>query len=182
MVGKFGYLEFGLPLPVYLFWGVATLAAVAAAARRAATGRERGVLAACVLALAALPIVQYVVFQRHTGFGLQGRHVLPFLVIVPLLAGELLVRHRDRLDAARARMLVPIAFAGVAAAHWVAIYWNARRSAVGLDGPLVFPGSAEWSPPVGWGLWLAVAALGAACVLAAGLVAARAAGGERPAR
>jgi hypothetical protein len=173
MVGKFGYLEFDLPLPVYLFWGFATLAAVGGAIRWA-PARSKAVLAVCAVALAALPLAQYVVFQRHTGFGLQGRHVLPILVIVPLLAGELLRQGRDRLPANWARGVVAVAFMGVAIAQFAALYWNAWRSAVGLDGPFVFLGDAEWSPPIGWGLWLALAAVGAACVATAGLLAAKA--------
>ncbi len=173
MVGKFGYLEFDLPLLLYIFWGLATFAAVALALR-STSGRERAVLIGCVIALAVIPIVQYVVFQRHTGFGLQGRHVLPFLVVIPLLAGELLRRREELLRAPRARLLLTLCFAGVALAQFAALYLNGRRSAVGVDGSLLFLGDAEWSPPIGWGLWLAVAALGAACIAVAGAQAARA--------
>ena len=173
MVGRFGYLEFDLPLPVYIFWGVATFTAVACALRWAST-RGKVVLAVCVVALAVLPLTQYILVQRHTGFGLQGRHVLPILVIVPLLAGELLRRNHERFGARRVRHLIALAFAGIALVQFTALYWNARRSAVGVDGPFVFLGDAEWSPPIGWGLWLAVAAAGAACLAAAGLLAAKA--------
>ena len=173
MVGRFGYLEFSLPLPVYIFWGAATLAGVACALRWA-PARGKVVLAVCVLALAALPLAQYVLVQRHTGFGLQGRHVLPILVIVPLLAGELLRRNHERFAAARARHLIALSFAGIALVQFTALYWNGRRSAVGLDGPFVFRGSVEWSPPLGWEVWLALAAAGAACVAAVGLLAAKA--------
>jgi hypothetical protein len=172
MVGRFGYLEFGLPLPAYIFWGIATAAAVAGALRWAPI-RGKVVLAICVVALAVLPLTQYIVFQRHTGFGLQGRHVLPILVIVPLLAGELLRRNHERLAARSVRHLIALSFAGIALVQFTAVYWNARRSAVGLDGPFVFLGSSEWTPPIGWGVWLALAAAGAACVAAAGLLAAK---------
>jgi predicted membrane protein DUF2142 len=173
MVGRFGYLEFSLPLPVYIFWGFATLAGVACALRWAPI-RGKVVLAVCVLALAALPLTQYILVQRHTGFGLQGRHVLPILVIVPLLAGELLRSNHERFAAARVRHLIALPFVGIALVQFTALYWNGRRSAVGVDGPLFFLGSAEWSPPLGWGVWLAVAAGGSACLAAAGLLAARA--------
>lgn len=173
LVGRFGYLEFGLPLPVYIFWGVATLAAIAGGLRWA-PARGKVVLAVCALALAVLPLAQYILVQRHTGFGLQGRHVLPILVIVPLLAGELLRRAHDRFAAARVRDLVALTFAGIALAQFTALYWNGRRSAVGLDGPLVFFDGAQWSPPLGWGIWLALAAAGSACLVAAGLQAAKA--------
>jgi hypothetical protein len=39
----------------------------------------------------------------------------------------------------------------------VAWYCNARRSAVGSEGPWFFFPSAEWQPPLGWGLWCALA-------------------------
>jgi hypothetical protein len=173
MVGRFGYLEFSLPLPVYIFWGVATLAGVACALRWA-PARGKVVLAVCALALAGLPLAQYILVQRHTGFGLQGRHVLPILVIVPLLAGELLRRSHERFTAARVRHLIALSFAGIALVQFTALYWNGRRSAVGMDGPVAFLGSAEWSPPLGWVVWLAVAAGGSACLVAAGLLAAKA--------
>lgn len=173
MVGKFGYLEFDLPLFVYVFWGAVTLAAVALALRFAPI-RGKVVLAICVFALAAFPLALYVLTQRHTGYGVQGRHVLPVLVIVPLLAGELLRRRRDELPAKWVPCLIAVALTGAALVHFTALYWNARRSGVGLDGPLVFVGNAEWSPPVGWGLWLALAAVGAACVCATGVLAAKA--------
>jgi hypothetical protein len=158
---------------VYVFWGVATLAAVALALRSAPV-RGRVVLTICVFALAAVPLALYVLTQRHTGFGVQGRHVLPVLVVAPLLAGELLRRRRDDLRTKWIPGLIAVSLTGVALAHFTALYWNARRSGVGLDGPFMFLGEAEWSPPVGWGLWLAVAAAGAACVAAAGVLAAKA--------
>jgi len=172
LVGRFGYLEFALPLPLYLGWALA-VAAIVVAAGIGPRLRGRIVLAACVAGLVALPVAQYVLVQRHTGFGLQGRHALPVLVIVPLLAGELLRRHRDWISAQAMRALVVGSFAVAAIGHLLALYWNARRSATGVDGPLLFLGDAEWSPPVGWGLWLAVAAAGAACLLAAGVTAER---------
>jgi hypothetical protein len=177
MVGRFGYLEFDLPLPVYIFWGVAIFAAVACALRWAPT-RGRIVLVVCVAALAVLPLTQYVLVQRHTGFGLQGRHVLPILVIVPLLAGELLRRNHERVAARRVRQLIALSFVGIGLAQFTALYWNARRSAVGLDGPLVFLGGAEWNPPIGWSIWLALAAGGAVCIVAAGLLGANAEAGQ----
>jgi hypothetical protein len=74
----------------------------------------------------------------------------------------------------RARQLIALSFAGIALVQFTALYWNGRRSAVGLDGPFFFPGDAEWSPPLGWGLWLAMAAGGAACVAVVGALAAKA--------
>jgi hypothetical protein len=110
------------------------------------------------------------VFQLRPGYGAQGRHVLPVLVLVPLWAGEVLRRH-----AGGRSFALPIAGAAVLCAGGQTLAWwiAARRSAVGTDGPWLFTGSAEWSPPGGWWPWAALAALGALLVLAGGLLAAQ---------
>ena len=51
-------------------------------------------------------------------------------------------------------VLVPLAQA-------VSVYVNARRYAVGLDGPVLFLDDAEWAPRFGWMPWFGVTALGA---------------------
>jgi len=157
LVGRFGYLEFNLPLPVVAGWA-ALAAALLAGALRAAPPPRRLALAAAVAAGAALPVALYVLVVRHTGFGLQGRHVLPVLVALPLLAGELLARRPPPARAALAAGVV----AGLA--HLGAWWANARRAATGTDGPIWFPGVAEWSPPAGWLPWALLALSGAALV------------------
>ena len=180
VVGRFGTLEYDLPLTVYVAW-FAALAVVVAAALRAGGRRERGVLAVALLAAAALPPLFFIAFTRHTGFGLQGRHLLPVLAAVPLLAGEIAWRFESRLTAFEARLLalgVPVA---VAACHAIAFYANARRSAVGTDGPVAFLGDAEWTPPLGWLPWLLVAAAGATLLAGPAILGARE-GGRRAGR
>lgn len=172
LIGKFGYLEFVLPWPLYVAWFGMGFALIALALG-AGTRRERLVLAGATAAALAIPMLLWIAAIRHTGVGLQGRYVLPVLVAVPLLGGEVLHRRRDRLPSGVARA-VPLAAALVAGAgHLVAWYWNARRSAVGTDGPLLFLGDAEWSPPIGWGPWLALALVGAAAVAYAGVASGR---------
>ena len=66
---------------------------------------------------------------------------------------------------------------GVGFLHAVAWYSNARRSAVGSEGPWLFLPSAEWHPPLGWASGC-VLALGCAvalplCVWLAGRTGAR---------
>jgi hypothetical protein len=108
--------------------------------------------------------------------------VLPVLVAVPLLAGELAYRRREEL---RRGLLVAIPVAA-AVVQFAAFYLNGRRSAVSIDGPLLFLGRADWSPPVGWGFVLAVAAAGTAAIASIGVRAAsgrgRAAAPNPPAR
>jgi hypothetical protein len=160
LVGKFGYLEYRLPAIAYLAWFAAGLVLVAVALR-AASGRERLAVAAALAAALVLPMLLWIYAIRQTGFGLQGRHVLPVLGVVPLMAGELIRAHADAIGERLKRLLLTWIPPLVGAVHLVAFYWAARRAAVGADGPLLFLGDSGWSPPLGWAVWLAVAAIGA---------------------
>ena len=181
-VGRFGYLEVGLPVPAVVLWLLAIGVLVVLAGMVAGT-RERRVLAATVVTALVLPVLLWVLAFRFTGYDLQGRYVLPVLVVVPLLAGELIARGRDVLlpRARQALLVVPIA---VAVVQVVAAWWNARRSAVGTDGSLWIFDAAQWSPPTGWVPIAVVTVLGAGALAGAGVLAARsgaAAGDVRPA-
>jgi hypothetical protein len=165
VVGTFGYVDVKLPLAATLTWFALVLALCAVAmwvSRRA----ER-VLLGCVLALAlGGPALFYAIVIRPTGFGLQGRHVLGILVAVPLLAGEALHRHRDRVRAPLTRRLSACVAVLVALIQALAWYVNAKRYAVGAKGPAWFLDRAAWSPPLGWWPWLAVTIVATLCVLA----------------
>jgi hypothetical protein len=159
-VGYFNYLEVPMHQGVYMLWG-ALLFALIVAALLVGTRRERWILLISIAASLALPIFLVAATMRHTGFGLQGRYVLGFSVIVPLLAGEILVRRYDRLRLLNAEQLfLPFAVC-VGFVQLVAWWTNARRFAVGVGGPLWFLPAAEWSPPFGWWPWLLTAAAGA---------------------
>ncbi len=168
LVGKFGYLEYRLPWIAYVGWfaaGFALLAVAIAVSRRV----ERRALLGVAVAALVLPMLFWIVAIRQTGFGLQGRHVLPILIVVPLLAGDVLREHAARLsDRTRRALLIGVPLTA-AAVHLIAFYWAARRAAVGVDGPLFFLGSADWTPPLGWLPWLALASAGAGCIAAAAL-------------
>jgi hypothetical protein len=175
MVGGLGWLEFRLPLPIYIGWGVLTLALVMGAL---AVGRwrERAAVIALVGGSFVLLVVLHTVLGKQIGFDLQGRDLLPYAIAIPLLAGEVLRRS----SAATAGMvmriaLVPVGVA-VALAQFVAWYANARRHATGIKGPIWFFGSADWAPPGGWPLWTAivlVAVLAIATAAVTAFVAAR---------
>ena len=166
LIGKFGYLEYRLPAIAYVAWfaiGFALLVAALLVARR----RERLVLVATFAVALVLPMLMWIYAIRQTGFGLQGRYVLPALVVVPLLAGELVRAHAAALgERVRRALLVGVPLVA-AAVHLLAFLWAARRAAVGTDGPLVFLGDSGWSPPLGWLPWLTLALLGS-LALAAG--------------
>ena len=150
-VGNFGALDTTLPTWLYLAWGAAAIGLLLLAAVYG-TWRQRAGLALCVVVAGAITIAVSV-FQLRTGYGAQGRHVLPALVLPPLYAGEIL----------RGRRLawLPVG-AGVLWAVGQGVAWitNARRAAVGTDGSYWFFGDAQWSPPLGWGVWAVFAAAG----------------------
>ena len=112
-------------------------------------------------------------FVLPLGFGLQGRHVLAFTVAVPLLAGEILYRRAGRLPRIKAGHWL-VAFTALAAAvQAVGWFANARRYAVGVNGPADFIANAQWSPPLGWWPWVVVVVAGCLALLAAGIAAGR---------
>jgi hypothetical protein len=172
-VGYFGALDSPLPRPAYYAWLLLTGALIVSALSVAGPAHERRVLVGLLIGTPLL-IVLASVSQRQTGFGLQGRHVLPLLAAVPLVCGELLLRHRGKLAPGLHDALVigvPMLAALVQGVAW---YANARYAAVGVDGPWNFIGEAEWSPPWGWEPWLGVAAAGAAIYGSVGMLELRA--------
>jgi hypothetical protein len=150
-----GYLEYALPAWGSLLWLAIVVALVVAALVVARSVRERAVLVAVAIVTALLPIAFYALTVRFTGYGLQGRYVLPVAVALPLLAGELVAQHRDRLSAPAARALVVLVPAVAPLVQLLAGWRNAQRSAFGLDHPLVSWGTPAWTPPAGWALWFA---------------------------
>jgi hypothetical protein len=164
LVGRFGYLEWHLPAWIPIVWLAALAALIVTTLMDSPRKRT---LTGVLVATALLPPAFWLLALRPTGFALQGRHLLPILVALPLLAAELLPRTPRRLALA--------AGAAVGVVQFAAFAYDARRAATGTDGPLLFLGKAEWSPPGGWVIWLTLAALGA---LAAGLATARSARAE----
>ena len=166
LVGKFGYLNVKLPLAIPLIWLV-LVAALFAVAFAASGARPRMLLGAVLVGCVAGPVIFYALLLRPIDFGLQGRHVLPILVAVPLLAGEALNRHRARANARLVGWLALAAAVAVAVMQAAAWYVNAKRYAVGGSGPAWFLGQAAWSPPGGWWPWLIAAALAGVCLVGA---------------
>jgi len=168
-IGEFDYLEFGMPWWAYELWHALAVALVVTALL-VSTRWQRLLLLASIAAVLAVPVLLVAATMRHTGFGAQGRYVLAFSMVVPLLAGEILVRRFEQLRALDAhRLFLPFA-AAAGFVQFVAWWTNARRFAVGVGGRLWFLSSAEWSPPWGWTLWLTVALGGGCLLVVAGLV------------
>jgi hypothetical protein len=104
------------------------------------------------------PVVFYGFSYRYSGFGLQGRYIIPALILIPVIAGHVLDRHSASVASrlgARIRRLAILAIAAFQLAAWwiSAHHWAASSSPVLTH--------ASWSPPLGWWPWLLAAAGGA---------------------
>ena len=168
-VGLFGSLDSPLALPLLAVWLMLALTLVCAACYLGST-RERLVMATAAILQPVVAVLFYAVFLAGSGYAAQGRHLLPFGVVVPLLAVDIVLRHRERIPARifrTAATAIPLVIAGVQAAAW---YGNARRQGVGLSGPLWFIPRAQWSPPLGWWTWTGVVLAAAALLGVTGLI------------
>jgi hypothetical protein len=103
----------------------------------------------------------------------QGGYVLPVLMIVPLLSGEIIRHHRDTLTRRRVGRFLPAAagaFFAIAQAY--AWQYNAARSS-GSPSTIQFWQHAAFAPPGGWWPWIALTALATLATLACSLLIAR---------
>jgi hypothetical protein len=167
-IGVFGYLEVRLPLAAYATWYV-LLGSLLMLALLVGSRRQRALVVSLVVSAIALPTVLLAAFLVHTGFGVQGRHVLPFVAVIPIFAGEIFDRRSEDLGQAAPRHLVAWIGTGAAVVHVIALYTNARRHAVGVSGPVFFFPSSQWSPRGGW-LPVAVVTVAGASLMALGSV------------
>lgn len=165
-VGVFGFLDVALPWPVVAAWG-AMLAILVTLAFLVGGRRERAVLALLIVGAFVVPVGLGTVALEPFGAAVQGRYVLPFTVAVPILAGRVLAARSDRLGEATPRRLLAYLTAAAAAIQLLALYVNAHRYEVGVDGRKWFLPVAVWTPAGGWWLWFGVAILGALLAVAA---------------
>ena len=163
-IGVFGSLDARMPEPAYAAWFVMVVALMVLAAL-VGTRRERIVLVLLPVGCTLVTIAVSVANRAQTGFEMQGRYTMPIVVAVPLLAGEILFRNRHRLGRLRPEKLLVWMVLPAVTIHVVGWYSNARRSAVGTDGPVLFLTRSEWRPPTGWYPLLAVVTVSAATMV-----------------
>ena len=175
-IGVFGWLDTAMPALAYTAWRVMLIALIGLALLLG-TRRERLVLVGATIAVLGATIGLALLAVYPTGFGSQARYTLPLAVAVPLLAGEIVARRRHRLAGMLPQRLPAVFAVTAAAVHLLGWYANGRRHGVGIDGPLMFIGRGEWSPPGGWAVWAVVALVGP-LLLAASSMGARRAGRE----
>jgi Predicted membrane protein (DUF2142) len=163
-IGFFGSLDAEMPATGYALW-VLLLGGLATAAFAAGDGRTRAAIVAVVVAATGVTVVLSLPVRQYSP--LQGRYILPLLVLVPLWLGEVVLRRRARLPIRVRTALVTGGFAIAAVVQLLGWWASARRFAVGTGGEWLFFGSAAWSPPFGWWPWLLVSGAAAASYLGA---------------
>jgi hypothetical protein len=178
-VGVFGILEVHLPDWVYATWAAMTAALVASAVALG-SARERATLAAAIVAGVAVELAVWLFVIRPTGFGMQGRYVLAFWIILPLLAGDILSR-RSRAHATSIGVLAVATTAVVAVLQVAAWYINGHHYAVNPGEGWRFLANASWNPPAGWLVWTLITAGGALLLVAGGVLTSLPTGGRPPA-
>jgi hypothetical protein len=160
-VGVFGRSDVSLPLAVPVIWGGLVVVVVSAAL---VLGRLRDRLSLGLVAAeaAAAGIGAQAFVLAPVGWSLRGSFLLPVLVMLPIVAGFVL--HAARVHSRADALLVGVAVVGV---QLFALCDNARRYAVGQQGPPNFLDAAQWSPPGGWIPWLVLAGAGGLLLLLA---------------
>ena len=157
-VGRFAG-DYFVPVWVVVAWAV-LLAALVAAASVVGTPRERRRLI-LVAVVVIVFVVAYTTAFLTNGFpAFQGRYALPPLLVLPLCAGWILVERREQISASARLTLVAGFTLGTASIQLLAWWLEARRLAVGTDGPFFFLADAVWDPPGGWLPWVLTMLLG----------------------
>lgn len=158
-IGRFGWLDTPLPGQVTGLWITIWLVVVGGGAL-VARRREFWLI---LMALAGTWVLAFCIYASvffTVGAGVQGRQFMPFAAFLFVAAGAILADHLRPLG--REVSARPYVVLGLAAgiSQFYAIFWNARRYAVGADGPLWFFDDAQWGPVLGWGIWIALGCAG----------------------
>jgi Predicted membrane protein (DUF2142) len=154
MIGIFGWLDAAPPAAVVLSWTVAIGVLVVLGA---ALGARRLVVAIGAIAAASVVVPTAVAASQMEEYGIlfQGRYILPLGVGVVLIAGRAVDEAgRDLVN--RLSRVVVLVLALTVFAHLVAIWFAARRFAVGVGGPVFFVREG-WTPGISLVVPLAVA-------------------------
>ena len=177
-VGRFGSSDTPLPQPLVEPW-IACVIVVVGVAIAVGTRRERAGMVA-MLVFSVIGVVGYAAaFDSLTGGGLpfaQARHILPLVLMVPLFAGEIISRRADRLGGFKPKRLFVSCAVVAAVVNVGAIYYDARRYAVGNKGSLLYflPNASAWAPKGQWIPVLLAALIGGILIVLAAVLDTRA--------
>jgi hypothetical protein len=161
-VGGFGALT--VKLPAAMCWGWwAIVLGLLLGAFVVGTVRERIILLITLIGVLAFPVLLYAFVQRNTGFGMQGRYVLPLLALIPITSASILEQKATR-TANLAPAILTAALAGFQLASWWinAHHWKTTANPLHTG--------AHWTPPISWSLLLLIALLGTIAVATAAIL------------
>lgn len=159
-VGLFGWLDTEVPGWVILAWILLVVVLVGVAVLLGSTA-NRWSLVGWLIALVLLAYSTYATVFYPIRAGIQARHLLPFFLLCPLLAGVVFLDVVGKSAPAAVQRMFFLVAAVMPTIHFASIFVNARRYAVGDQGPVWFLGSANWSPGLGWSAWLILSFIGA---------------------
>jgi hypothetical protein len=166
-IGQFGWLD----TPLFR-WGIAAWLILAIVligmAILLGDSADRWSLVGWLVATWAVAFVTFATVFYPIGAGEQGRHMLPFFVMCPVLAGLVVVEKLRQYSMAAVRRIFGLVAAVMSVLQLASLYVNTRRYAVGANGPFWFVGKSQWHPPAGWDPWAILAILGT--VLLAGVI------------
>ena len=156
-IGLFGWLDTRIPGPAtgawLTLWVVVVGFALIVGRRRDAVIIALGLIGLWTLAFALYASVFYTISAD-----IQGRQFLGLTAFLVILAGGVVVDRLPSLGrAAVTRSYFAVALV-VGVVQVLALYFNARRYAVGVPGPFWFVPEATWTPPGGFPPWLGLAA------------------------
>jgi len=152
-IGQFGWLDTAMPGWCYVAY-LAILFVVVGIAIVLGSRADRWSLVAWLVGTVVLAYVTYSIVFYPVGAGLQGRHMLPFFMMVPLLAGVVVGDSLGARLPAALRWLAALIAVVIPVLQFVGLYLNARRYAVGANGPILFLSKSQWHPLFGWVPWL----------------------------
>jgi len=154
LFSQFGWLDTPTPAHLWVIGYLVALIIIGASLVTVESSARIKFLAVTVFA--GLVTLWVTVTEIAGGFGFQARYTLAILAPLPILA--VAMRSPDSVRRALPRLCIALMIILNAGA----LYGNARRYAVGVNGSLFFLHDAKWIPPGGWlvvGL-LAIAGLG----------------------
>lgn len=165
MVAIFGWKDTGPVTQSVMPWLAATAAFISIGFLLTGTWR-RLVLAACVAAVVALPVLMQLDTLERDGFAWQGRYLLPFAVGVPVLSALASSSAPAALRSGLRSVCTSITLlcaVGLTAGLWVWLH----RVSVGIDGKALNPLHwGQWNPPIpAWALIATMAVIALVPVL-----------------
>jgi hypothetical protein len=165
-----------MPTIAYRLWEGVLVGLVLMALVLASWWRRLVLLLLLVAAAAGTVLVEILIIKQQSPlFDMQGRYVLPFTVVIPVLAAEVVHRGRERLPAwLRERGAVFLVTLTIAVGVW-GCYVNARFYERNIGHYIDFS-PRPWQPVLGWKAWMVVLAV--SLLLAAAFGGVRAALGD----